>query len=188
MNLIRNKKIFAIMQRQVIFRICCSPPSKQTLVLKYESYVAAQNAETGFDHDRENYPDKDYLILLIATLSNGNDEIFHKTYFPSSTERRKNGIEKPTLSNNDGLMTNIPMHLRASKGERSLRMNYCTKEERQELKLHMADLKVKSVTEAKNRLQKDIDKDRAKEKKKLMKEESFDMTEMRKQLEVFYQE
>ncbi len=52
----------------------------------------------------------------------------------------------------------------------------------------MADLKVKSVTEAKNRLQKDIDKDRAKEKKKLMKEESFDMTEMRKQLEVFYQE
>jgi hypothetical protein len=130
MNLIRNKKIFAIMQRQVIFRICCSPPSKQTLVLKYESYVAAQNAETGFDHDRENYPDKDYLILLIATLSNGNDEIFHKTYFPPSTERRKNGIEKPTLSNNDGLMTNIPMHLRASKGERSLRMNYCTKEER----------------------------------------------------------
>jgi hypothetical protein len=92
MNLIRNKKIFAVFQRQVVYRICCSPPSKEALVKKYEDYVAAVQGTSGIDHDRENYPDKDYLVLLIATLSNGNDEIFHKTYMPPSSDKRKNGV------------------------------------------------------------------------------------------------
>jgi hypothetical protein len=86
----------------------------------------------------------------------------------------------PTLINNDGLLSNIPMHLRAGKGQRSLRMNYCTLEERQQLKLHMAQEKILKVTDAKARLVKEIEKDRENAKKRAKKFDDFDMTEMRK--------
>ena len=97
----------------MIFRICSSPPSKESLVQKYENYVAKIKAESGIDHEKQNYPDKDYLILLIATLSGGNDEIFAKDYYPPPSDRRKNAIPRPTLFNDDGLLSNIPPHLLA---------------------------------------------------------------------------
>ena len=63
-----------------------------------------------------------------------------------------------------------PYVFKGIKGWKLPRMNYCTKAERYELKMHMVELKVKFFTEAENRLQKDIDKDRSKLKKKQMKE------------------
>jgi len=72
---------------------------------------------------------------------------------------RKNGIPKPTVFNADGLLNNIPAHLRASKGARSLKMVYATKEEKQLLKLHMAEEKIKKATEDRVRLQAAIDQE-----------------------------
>ena len=40
MQLIRNREVFAVTQKQVVFRICSTPPSKEALVEKYEAYVA----------------------------------------------------------------------------------------------------------------------------------------------------
>ena len=87
LQLIRDKKVFSIFQRQVIFRICVSPPQKQILLQKFHQYLSTINAASGIDEKKENYPDKEYLVLMIATLSQGNDEIFGKTYVPPHTQR-----------------------------------------------------------------------------------------------------
>jgi len=49
---------------------------------KFEQYLSTLNANSGIITAKENYPDKEYLVLMIATLSQGNDEIFGKTYVP----------------------------------------------------------------------------------------------------------
>ena len=79
---IADKKILCIMQNQVVFRRCYAPPRVAVLAQKVENYCKALNLDTGFDKSKENYPDKEYLILCIATLSDGKDEIFEPTYKP----------------------------------------------------------------------------------------------------------
>lgn len=113
----------------MIFRICCSPPKKECLVGKYQNYLTKLNQESGIDNEKENYPDKDYLVLLIATLSNGQDEIFNKNYYPPSSDRRKIAVPALQINNYDGLFTNVPPHLLAAKGQRSIKMVYSSLEE-----------------------------------------------------------
>jgi len=84
MNLIRSKKIFSLMQREVVFRLCFCPPSKETLLLKFHNYLQQIKQDPGIDMEKQNFPDKEYLILCIATLSKGNDEIFDKMYYPAA--------------------------------------------------------------------------------------------------------
>ena len=74
----------------MVFRLCCCPPSKEVLLLKFHQYLAAHNTTSGIDPEKGNYPDKEYLILCIATLSNGGDEIFDKMYYPPLNQRRRN--------------------------------------------------------------------------------------------------
>ena len=37
---------------------------------------------TGINMVTENFPDKEWLVLAVATLSNGRDEIFDLDYMP----------------------------------------------------------------------------------------------------------
>ena len=83
MQAIRDKKVFALLQKQIVFRICISPPSKEHLLIKLHQYLDAQKVSSGIDLKKENFPDKDWIILAIATLSQGNDEIFGKSYYPA---------------------------------------------------------------------------------------------------------
>jgi hypothetical protein len=70
-------------QQQVVFRLCVKPPSKLILVQKLVAYLKQHNIESGIDMAKQNFPDKAWLVLAIATITNGADEIFHKDYLPA---------------------------------------------------------------------------------------------------------
>jgi hypothetical protein len=154
MQAIRDKKVFALLQKQVVFRICVSPPSKEHLLIKLHQYLGTLNLNSGIDLKKENFPDKDWVILAIATLSAGNDEIFTKAYFPPQGLRRKNLADGFSFANADGLLSNIPPHLIAKGGERSNRLSLLSQEDRQSLKLQKADQQVKRMVQAKEKLEK----------------------------------
>ena len=68
-------KIFNMRQQDVVYRECVKPPSKLVLIQKFLKYLAATGTDSGILMKRENFPDKKWLILAIATLSKGKDEI-----------------------------------------------------------------------------------------------------------------
>ena len=82
LQLIQHSKIFSLDQTQVIFRVCATPPNKLVLVQKLLQYLKQLNIEPGISLEKQNFPDKNWLILAIATVSNGKDEIFSKDYIP----------------------------------------------------------------------------------------------------------
>jgi hypothetical protein len=61
-----------------------TPPTKFVLIKKLEAYLKKLNIKSGIDMEKQNFPDKDWLILAIATLSGGEDEIFDANYVPNS--------------------------------------------------------------------------------------------------------
>jgi hypothetical protein len=121
--------VFVPKQEQVIFRLCCTPPSKQIMIEKYVSYCSNNSLEHGINARTQNFPDKEYLILAISTLSGGKDEIFGRNYYPLNKQPRINTPSAITLSNNDGLLTNIPPHLLGSKG-RSIKLSVLSPDEK----------------------------------------------------------
>ena len=78
------------MQQQVVFRICTTPPKKETLVDRYIELCDANSLVHGIDHKKQNYPDKEYLILSISTMTNGADTIFDRNYYPLDKKLRVN--------------------------------------------------------------------------------------------------
>ena len=80
----------AIKQEQVVFRVCMAPPTKQILLQKLENYLKPLDISSGIEKDK--HPDKEWLILAIATLSDGKDEIFAPDYMPN---RDIYGLQKP---------------------------------------------------------------------------------------------
>jgi len=81
--LIRDGKLWCLKQDQVLTRVCTRPPSVLVLVEKLHQYLAPHNLVTGISLERENFPDKPWLIIAVATVSAGKDEIFGKDYIPS---------------------------------------------------------------------------------------------------------
>ena len=55
------------------------------MIQKLERYLTAMNLKSGIDLGKGNFPDKKWLILAVATLSKGNDEIFEPDYYPSKS-------------------------------------------------------------------------------------------------------
>ena len=45
-------------------------------------YAATTGLPTGIDMQKKKYPDTEYLIVAIASMSKGKDEIFNKNYVP----------------------------------------------------------------------------------------------------------
>ena len=103
---------------------------------------------------------------MIATLSQGNDEIFGKTYVPPPGQRRQNAANNFTYVNSDGLLSNIPKHLLSKKGERSLKLSLLAPEQRAQLKLMQADERIERVHAAKTKLQKAIEKEQLKQQQR----------------------
>ena len=73
---------------QIKLRICPRPPPKDVLLEKFAKLMEKKGLHSGLQEDK--YPDKDWLIAMIATL-NPEDEIFRKDYAPPA---RKNVIEE----------------------------------------------------------------------------------------------
>jgi hypothetical protein len=82
--MIQANEIFSMDQVQVIFRLCVKPPSKLVLVQKLLKYLEQLKIPSGIDLAKQNFPDKGWLILAIATVSGGKDEIFHSDYLPNA--------------------------------------------------------------------------------------------------------
>jgi hypothetical protein len=125
--LIKEGKIFRIMQHQIVFKVCMTPPVKQVLVKKMEAYLKTHGIASGIDHSKQNYPDKNWLILVIATLSGGKDEIFDPNYVPSK-ETFSAGVSKNEMT--AALNSNIPQHLLGFGKGRHCKINGVTKEEK----------------------------------------------------------
>ena len=80
------------------------------------------NQASGIEEAKENFPDKQYLILMISNLSQGNDAIFNKNYYPPANQKRQSQIQNFGYNNDDGLLSNIPQHLLSAKSNRSLKL------------------------------------------------------------------
>ena len=156
LQMIREKQIFAPMQQQVVFRICSTPPKKETLVDRYIELCVANNLVHGIDYKKQNFPDKDYLILAISTFTNGADPIFDRNYYPLDKKIRSNAPAPFTLENKDGFLTNIPQHLHGQKGGRSVKMNVLSKESKMELKMLRAEKLIKEQQEKRANIEKQI--------------------------------
>ena len=69
---IRDKKIFCLMEPEVYFAQCFTPPTKAVLVDKMNKYIRDMGLRpSGVTNIKKNFPDKRYLILVIASLSRG---------------------------------------------------------------------------------------------------------------------
>jgi len=59
-----------------VLRQCTRPPNVLVLVQKLQKYLEPHGLNSGIDLKKENFPDKNWLIITIATVSSGKDEIF----------------------------------------------------------------------------------------------------------------
>jgi len=73
----------------MFYRECTRPPSIRVLVDKINNYCSKKGLISGISHKDENYPDKEWLIKAVATLSDGFDEIFDPDYVPSASDIRR---------------------------------------------------------------------------------------------------
>jgi hypothetical protein len=99
---IKNKELLSIRQEQVVFRVCMTPPKKLVLVQKLEHYLKTFGLKSGIELEKGNFPDKEWLILAISTLSSGKDEIFEPSYVPT---RDTFGLRPSQIEN---LPPNVP--------------------------------------------------------------------------------
>ena len=119
-----------------------NPPTKNVLLQKLENYLKPLNIKSGIEKDK--HPDKEWLILAIATLSNGKDEIFDADYMPN---RDVFGMPKNlAVDPNNGAA--IPHHLIGFGKGRHLRLGGMTKEEKVAQQLKQAENRVKKQIEA----------------------------------------
>ena len=136
---IQAKKIYGLKVNDVFFRQCVTPPSKQVLVDKLNLYLQGQGLlPSGINPIKKNYPDKPWLILAIASLSKGQDEIFKKDYVPQPQEKRVNPKLHFTVNNDDGVFTNVPSHLLSSKPNRGFKLGTVSKEEKLQAQMLIA--------------------------------------------------
>ena len=80
-----NGEIFSIKTNQLIVRNCARPPQKLVLARKMEAYLADKGCKSGINFEKANFPDKKYLLQMVAHLSKGKDEIFDPEYIPSKS-------------------------------------------------------------------------------------------------------
>jgi len=136
---IQAKKLYGLKVADVVFRQCVTPPCKQVLVDKLTLYLQGQGLPpSGINPIKKNYPDKDWLILAIASLSKGQDEIFRKDYVPQPREKRANPKLHFTVNNDDGVFTNVPPHLLSTKPNRGFKLGTVSKEEKLQAQMLIA--------------------------------------------------
>jgi len=154
----KNGEILAIRQNQVTFRVCMTPPTKLVLINKFEQLVRQHNTKSGIDMEKQNFPDKDWLILAIATLSGGADPIFDAGYVPSNDIF---GQPKPQQMQ---MNPDIPQHLLGFGKGRHLKLGGITKEEKVAHQLRVSEARVQKQAEKQERLKKELELHKAKDK------------------------
>ena len=169
--LVKEGKIFKIMQSQVVFKVCMTPPVKQVLVKKMEAYLKPHGISSGIDHSKQNFPDKAWLILVIATLSGGKDEIFDPSYVPSK-ETFSAGVIKNDMT--AAINSRIPQHLLGFGKGRHCKIGGVTKEEKVQLQIQASEKRVKRQVEAQEKLKQELVLCQSRDKAALLKKQERD--------------
>ena len=134
---VRDGKVWCLKQSETVYRVCTRPPSCEVLTKKLNGYLQALNLPpSGINIEKEKYPDREWLILAVATLSKGGDEIFNRDYVPPIEQVRKVAPAQVMVRNDDGLL-DVPPALLDKKGKRALRMATLDKTSKLEAKLAM---------------------------------------------------
>jgi hypothetical protein len=91
-----------------------------------EALLAAKGLKSGINFAKANFPDKKYLVQMVAHLSKGNDEIFDSEFVPvkniQNEVQKQIGKQQPVM-----FAGTIPAHLMAKGSGRSLKLNTLTK-------------------------------------------------------------
>jgi hypothetical protein len=136
------------------------------LTKKLDAYLAGLNLPpSGINIDKEKFPDRAWLILAIATLSKGGDEIFKRDYVPPIDQVRKVVPAQVLVRNDDGLL-DVPLALMDKKHKRSLRMATLDKESRLRAKLMMIQNRNQRQAQQEQDLIKEIEKVKLKQELK----------------------
>ena len=81
---VKEGKLFGMKHSAMKFKKIAQEPSKKVLLDKLIHYVGLRGGNLGVSEKKNNVPDKEWMINVIYTLSNGTDEIFNKDYIPPS--------------------------------------------------------------------------------------------------------
>ena len=79
---VKEGKLFGMKHSAMKFKKIAQEPSKKVLLDKLTHYVGLRGGNLGVSEKKNNVPDKEWMINVIYTLSNGADEIFKKDYIP----------------------------------------------------------------------------------------------------------
>ena len=123
--------------KAMTFRQCATPPTKIVMIQKLERYLLAMNIRSGIDLAKGNFPDKNWLVLAVATLSKGDDEIFEPDYYPSRSLAKE--IEQQMVQ---PVFANVPVHLQAKGTKRALKLHTLTKAQKVENQMKMAAARI----------------------------------------------
>ena len=155
---VREGKVWALKQSKVVYRICTRPPCCRVLAQKLDAYLAQQQLPpSGINIAKEKFPDRPWLIIAVATLSQGQDEIFSKEYVPPIEHMRKVAPQNLMVSNSDGLL-DVPLALRDKKGKRSLRMATLSKEDKLKAQLMLMQDRAQRSAQKEQELLKEIER------------------------------
>jgi len=105
------------------------------------------NIKSGIDLSKGNFPDKPWLILAVATLSKGQDEIFDPDYYPSKSLAK--AVEQQMAQ---PVFANIPPHLLAKGKSRALKLATLTKAQKIEHQLKLAEARIAKQLDDRERL------------------------------------
>jgi len=156
---IRAGEIWCPKQSQVVTRLCTRPPLVPVLVEKLHGYLAPHGLESGISLKKENFPDRQWLIIAIATVSNGKDEIFAKNYIPKVAEIKQKVAHVNAMLNNDDGVLSIPEGVAAiysKKGGRTIQMVALTKEDKIKAQLQIEQQKMEKIALKQQRLQQEL--------------------------------
>jgi len=169
-----------------VFRICTRPPSCRILSQKVDNYLKSLNlAPSGIDIPKEKFPNRDWLVLAVATLSAGQDEIFSKEYIPAPDELRRAVPQGLLVHNNDGLL-DVPEALRDKSKKRALKMATLCKEDRLKAQLMLMQDRSQRQAQREAELKKEIEKEALKAKG--MSEKDIEMDEMKQEVLRIYKQ
>ena len=108
---------------------------------KLIGYLDVLKIPSGINTVKMNYPDKAWLVLAIATVSNGQDEIFNKDYLPG-VDPKKQLVAAPQMRPLDPVFQNIPNHLIGFGKGRHVKIGGLTKVEKLDLAIKRQEARI----------------------------------------------
>ena len=105
MELVRDRKVWCPQTDEIQFRNCPDPPKFSVLYEIFKEVVSSSGKNMGLDPDDKHVPDKNWMLVIIATL-NPDHALFQKDYVPPKTEQEMEAIQY--VRNEDNFWSGLP--------------------------------------------------------------------------------